>query len=247
MATEMELKIAALKKELAEAEKAESLSKSEKELADAKATLEGRAYLFNHDQGSWINARIVLYEKVTRDKHSGRMEVSSRSLSAVKYATPKGAYEIHRDKDRYAQSFDSTCQLLLYNKGEIPKADFLRMWKAADGLGDCFMRWLTADFKSPRVDLQDGDMDLRTDEQEALDIDVKYVTLDPCDANMLPQRFQLAGRRYILTPASIKAGLRRLHSEDDRLARGSHLYEACDMRYVEATYAQISRLRAALT
>jgi len=226
-----------------------ALAKKESEgasLQEATELLEGRAYVFNGYAHHAVAVSIVLYSGVKRDAF-GLLSATEQSLCAVKYEKPLG-YEIRRNKLRYARTFASAGVLLMDSVGEMPKSEFEKAWRGAANLGACVFRWLStvSAVNIRNTEPYDPGSVLRDTESEIDDIDIPVLHLEPCDYRMLPARFQLPGRRYILTPASIQAGLAALRDEEQGLARGSHLYQVCDMGYVPGMAWRIARLRAAL-
>ena len=237
-------KIRELKRELAEAEAKANAEAAAAELAEAKEKLENRAYYFNRDNKRWVSANIVLFGKVKRGGF-GKLEVSSRKIIVTRYAKPLPGFDISVGCDRYDRSFDSVAQLLLDSRGEIPKSVFMRMYKESENLGDCCMKWLTRVFENPATEPWEDEDKLGESEAE-LGVDLPCLELDAGDAYILPRRYFLSGRRYVLSGGSIAAGLKKLDDEERWLRQGSHLYEACDMGYVNTRTRQILDLRQML-
>jgi len=139
----------------------------------------------------------------------------------------------------------------LYNMPtqEIPLALFKTSWEhgsnmanmmfdqltEATGSGEAAAKWLVAatencDFEAAKVD-----------------IDVPYLPLQPHDTTLFNgSPFLMPAYRYLLTPASISDGLRRVADSESDLMRGSQFWQECDMRYVESKREQHARIRAAL-
>lgn len=247
-------KLAALRKEVAAAEAAEKLRASEAELADAKARLLNKAFICNQPLYDAVHLSLSLFKTVARRSHDGSLEVTRSSLSVVRYDKPKNSYEIYRNKTRYTERIDSVFSILLHQR-EIPATVFMQLWRTSADLGEAMMKWLaestsaTVTGVTPVTDIASTDLVQAGDDHDCdPPTDIPHIQLDSCDANMLPRKFFLPGYRYVVSTSSIIEGLAALRKEEQHLAGGSHLYEACcDMRYVDGKYEQINRLRTALT
>jgi hypothetical protein len=244
--------LAALRKQVETAEAAKKIQDSEAELTDAKTRMEGRAFIWNQHMYEGVVLSLMLYKKITRNS-SGGMEASPQAISIVRYDKPKNSYEIHRNKARFPQTISSVTSTLLYSR-EIPVSTFNELWRSSADLGEAFMKWVAAtipvDPAAPILvtDIVPSEMSQPGDDHLSNPLtDIPHLQLSAGDSSILPRRFMLPGYRYVLSPSSISEGLACLQNKQDFLGRGSSLYQSCDMGYVNGAYAQIKRLRTALT
>jgi hypothetical protein len=251
-AGDMKARLIELRKEVEAAEAAEKIRSSEAELADAKARMEGKAFIYNQPTYDGIMLSLVLYKKVTRNS-SGNLETSPRSLWIVRYDKPKNSYEIHRNKVRYPQTISSVTSTLLHWR-EIPVSAFNELWRSSADLGEAFMKWVATtipvDPAAPVLVTDIAPTELSQPDDDHLSnplTDIPHLQLSAGDSSVLPRRFMLPGYRYVLSPSSISEGLTVLRDKQNQLEGSNHLYEACDMRYLASAYEQINRLRTMLT
>jgi len=242
-------KVQELKEQLAKAEAEEKASQQVRELAEATAALENRVYWQNSGIRGDVHIHLKRYGKVTRDKFSGSLQVTGQSIS-VQLRKNRG-FTITRLKDEYPQCFRTVMELLLYSRGELPLPVFNELWRKTACTGESFFDKLKTRLEAEtQATIRTTDPereDLLSDDDEAAGPpDLLFVQLEAHQANMLPHRFQLPGYRYVLTPGSVEAGMAALNREEEALRRCDHLYEACDMGYVNRKDQDIVALRAAL-
>jgi hypothetical protein len=175
------------------------------------------------------------------------LKLYTQSINCVYNPLTKDTQISRSKKDYSGYTFTGNSQF--YEWTLIDSGLFIKLWDIVGSVGVAIIDEanpnmpLLDKYTNTSISLMD---ELRGDEKEAV-LDIPYLQLAGWETSVLPAAFQLHGNRYILTPQSKRLGLQKLDEEFTSLYRGSHLFEACDMGYVNSRRNTINKLRTALT
>ncbi len=233
-----------LKAELAQAEALEKKEQTEAFLKPFRDELAGRyfAYRYRGRAPAFVTG-YVSYGKTVKLNSDGDRAVMGVSRVWVCTGTYHHAQvkEIKRESQEvYMQcSGDHTRT----HRREITVEEFNQAWDAPAALVEALVdKWCRTE--GTRVEHQ-PDISFGAKES-GLPLDIPYLEMQPGWVRFFPKDFMLHGERYLLTPNSRVAVLAKLDEEENRDSRCSHLYEACDMAYVERKRETIAEIRRRL-
>ena len=229
-------KIQELKQKLAQAEATAAAAAEAAQLAAAKA-LVGKCFacpqqvrvtagwwavrFTSAEPDKWDPEKIQMTEEFVGCHHTGRRDATlARRISTSPY--------------------NPNSTTVLWGQPVDPGV-FDRMWKLSLQVVKAYTAETAKDVPGAFMEVPDNEVDYgKADVLVCLD--VPYIQVEAGDLNYLPITFQLKGDRYLLTPKSRTMGMDRIAQERSDLMRGSHLFEACDMKYVSGQQARFDRL-----
>lgn len=243
-------RVAALKRELATAERAERIKETAEFMKPFKA-LVGRAFRFQRRVMQSANdyaicCGFVLYEKAEHvpgsSKVSDRGVLMKRKVADVRVSSQEWdlaghkvesvivAYDLVRD---YAE-------LAAVHLEEITVEQFYAKAGAVIGLTRMMAsKWFEGDMEPPV-----------RERQEREELDVPHVVLTPRESTLIhpDSVFRCGDGRlcYLITPASIRSAQAQLEELERRESSVAHLLEGCDMAYVQGKAEAIASLRRKL-
>lgn len=234
-----------LKRKLDEAlvrEREEAEAKVIKEFKDA---LEGKYFFLRwhwRDGQSVAVARYTAFKPARPDGSNFRVTYDS-ATATVSISTSKKTRHCFEPvgvrRDYHTQSMASyLSDVTRHHVKEISKEHYQQFWETPRILAEAQMNLWQVQVEAPPLEVS------YEEPVESAKIDVPFVTLDAQEKSIVHgSPFILPGGLHLLSP-NAKAFVRAKIREEEAIeARCSHLYEACDMRYVEMKRQTIAGLR----
>lgn len=223
-------------------EKTLAKEKIQNELKLANEELLGKAFYCIIHQREWSGINAILYTKFEIDTW-GELKYLADEANIIIRGKGRGLCGVlGGERLKYSRSFSDVFRL----KFDMPKPMsidiFKRLWDRAKLQSLAAKAELESLFNSEIPIPYGRDEEHRVDEQ--LDLDIPFIQLTPPETLIMPNTYTLPGMRYILTPASIKAGKEALSYTSNQLSRGSYLFQECDMQYVNSqnrTFAELNK------
>ncbi len=195
----------------------------------------GRAFIVNPTSriknSIWTCA--ILVHKVALDRFGNGYDWT---ISSIHYSANGQNKTVEYKNKSIAYGFNPHS---LIQATEIPIESFKQAKALAQVRAESFRTIIDSLHTNPPPTIDSINDDYEPSEFE---FDFPHVLLDSSDLTLVPKDFVLPSNVYILSKKSIAAAIRSLRKEQQFLDRGSHLYQACDMPYVNARTERINRL-----
>ena len=233
-------KVHELKAKLAKAEEQEKNDSLAKLLKYHTEHHTGKAFVLIHSNKAWKSVIFTRYYKFKLTGF-GDIEYSYKAIQITTYGNIAKGYS--EPKIALTHRSDRLHPGMTFPEEQVDMKVFNQVWKHADvTINAAYEKYSELSERKAKIEEWCEEPD-----PESIAVDTKYIQLESPDTLFFPKSpFLLPGHRYLITPNSVADAKAKLRAEEEHLDGGSHLYEACDMNYVNGKYERISRIRLAL-
>ena len=202
----------------------------------------GKCFLFRDPSKRCNIVGFVKYGKKVEFKQlEGRGQYAQLSEDRV-FAQSVPAYwyvgNIVQAKKDTSAAHTSIHDMTRWHIKEVPEAVFKAAWDSAGAIAQMMMGKWESDTDTPTLP--------DTASVPSGDLDVPHIILEGMEPSIVGQSCFLIGSRFMVTPNSRALVAARIAEEQALDARCSHLYEACDMTYINNKRAATAAVQCKL-